>query len=536
MTELENIVKNSTGRTREVLEQLVHSFADSIKKVNFLEQQIDYIKHDNRLLKREIYGRSSEKFKLNDALCQSELFDEFELCAQQVDLEEQPPIEEAPTPKPVPKGRPGRKRLPTHLPRKIIEHDLSDEEKQCGCGSEMECIGTQVSEELDYEPAKLTVIEHRCKKYGCAPCNTANKQDPGVKAQLKTAKKPNQLIPKSYATPSLLAGIATNKFNDGLPLYRLTSIFKRSSVDLSRQTMSTWMLKVGDAVIPLVNLLQDHILDYDISFADETTLQVLNETDRRSETKSYMWCFIGGPPDQRSIIYQYHRGRGKEIPIAFFEGYRGALHCDGYAGYAKLLNGAEITGINCMAHVRRKFFEALPNGKEKGVSGWVVRLIRELYKVEEGLKATLATPAQIKEARQKKSKPLLEKFKEYLDQKAATVPPKSKVGEAIKYTLKRWKYLIAYLEDGRYEIDNNRAERAIKPFVIGRKAWLFANSQAGAHSSARIYTLIESAKANGLEPYRYLEHIFKELPNCATTEDYEALLPWNVKARFSEFK
>ena len=510
------------------------AIAIRLKEINLLKQKIDYIQQDNRLLRKRLFGSTSEKTKNDDPPYQTELFNEFELCAQQIEIDE-PPLAEGPTPKPTAKKHPGRKPLPLHLPRKVIEHDLSDVEKQCDCGSEMEYLGTQVNEELEYQPAKLTVLEHHCKKYGCPQCNAANKKDPAVKAQLRTAKKPKQLIPKSYATPSLLAAIATGKFCDHLPLYRLEGIFKRSLVDLSRQTMSTWMLKVGEAVIPLVNLLQDQILDYDVAYADETTLQVLHEPERRAETKSYLWCFIGGPPERRSIIYQYHASREGQIPTIFFEGYQGALHCDGYAGYAQLLTSPEITGINCMAHVRRKFIEALPQGKEKGVSGWVVRLVRELYKIEEGLKAGHATPDQIQKTRQEKAKPLLEKLQGYLDEKAFSVPPQSKVGKAIQYTRKRWKHLTTYLDDGRYEIDNNRAERAIKPFVMGRKAWLFANSQAGAHASARLFTLIESARANELEPSTYLEHIFKELPNCTTTEDYESLLPWNVNTRFFKF-
>jgi len=298
--------------------------------------------------------------------------------------------------------------------------------------------------------------------------------------------------------------------------------------------MSQWMLKVGEAIIPLVNLLQETILDYDISYADETTLQVLKEPGRRAQTKSYMWCFIGGPPDQRAIIYQYHASRGGDVANDFYEGYRGALSADGYNGYSKLFKSEDIVGINCMAHVRRKFVEALPNGKEKGVSGQIVRLLRAIYKVEAALKSAGADEATIYKVRQEKAKPLLEQLKTYLDEKSKTVLPKSKVGEAISYTLKRWHYLTTYLEDGRYEIDNNRTERAIKPFVMGRKNWLFSNSTAGAHTSARIFTLIETAKANGLEPSRYLNRIFNVLPTCATVEDYEALLPWRVKAEFGK--
>jgi transposase len=463
----------------------------------------------------------------------AELFDEFELCAQFIDTEKLIDEEETTATRKKPGGR---KPLPKNLPREVIEHDLSDEEKICACGNDMEYIGANVSEELNYVPAKLTVIEHRCKKYGCAICNERSKKEANAKAQLKTAKKPLQLIPKSIASNALLAQIAIQKFLDYLPLYRQEQIFKRHDIALSRQTMSEWMLKVGVAIIPLINLLQDKILEYDISFADETTLQVLNEPGRRAKTKSYMWCFIGGPLEQQIIIYQYHTSRGGDIAEQFFAGYQGALHCDGYQGYNALLSSDNIVGINCMAHVRRKFVEALPNGKLKGVSGQVVRVLQELYQIEAKMKETKLDVDAVKQVRQEKSKPLLEKLKTYLDDKVNKVPPKSKVGEAIKYTLKRWHYLITYLQDGRYEIDNNRCERAIKPFVLGRKAWLFANSTGGAHTSARLYSLIETAKANELNPLKYLKYIFTKLPYCQHVDDYEALLPWNVKSALENFK
>lgn len=535
MNTLQKIVNNTSGETRDVLEQLISTVSDLSKEQCRSKEIIDYYAHENKLLRKKLFGSSSEKCKDHQIPHQldAELFDEFELCSQLVDTENLTDEEEATG---VTKKRGGRKPLPKDLPHKIIEHDLSDEEKICPCGNEMEYIGANVSKELDYVPAKLTVIEHRCKKYGCARCNELSKKELGVKAQLKAAKKPLQLIPKSIASASLLAQIAGQKFCDYLPLYRQERIFKRHGVTLSRQTMSQWMLKIGTAITPIVNLLQEKILDYDVSFADETTLQVLNEPGRRAQTKSYMWCFIGGPLHEQIIIYQYHASRKGEIVEQFFEDYQGALHCDGYGGYAKFIASKDIVGINCMAHVRRKFMDALPNGKVKGVSGQVVRVLRELYKIEDKMKNEKLDAVSIKKSRQEKSKPILEKLKTYLDEKAPTTPPKSKVGEAIRYTLKRWHYLTTYLQDGRYEIDNNRAERAIKPFVMGRKAWLFSNSTAGAHTSARLYSLIETAKANEIEPIKYLEYLFTKLPYCKHIDDYEALLPWYVKPALENFK
>ena len=530
---LEEFVKKSTGETREVLDELVHSLADTIKQKNELYKKIEVLVHENRLLKKHLYGSKSEKVKTPELLTQEDipLFNEFELIMQEATLEQPAQVIENPlaqTPPKAPKT-PGRKPLPSHLPRTIIEHDLTDELKQCPCGSALECIGTQVSEELEFIPEKLQVIEHRCKKYICSTCVKAKETNPVVQITSKTAEKPPQLIPKSFASPSLLARIATAKFCDYLPLYRQENILQRVGIDLSRQTMSGWMLQVGRAIIPLVNLLQDTILEYDVAFADETTVQVLNEPGRRAQTKSYMWCFIGGPPDQRSVVYQYHPQRAAKVASQFFADYRGGLHCDGYNGYSPVIELLTIIGLNCWAHVRRKFVEALPNGKEKGVSGHMVKMIRMLYRIEENLTAVNANAERIFEVRQQQAKPLLIQIKAYLDDKSKTALPSSPVGKAIAYTLKRWPYLINYLEDGRFEIDNNRSERAIKPFVMGRKNWLFANSVDGAHTSARLFSLIETAKANHLNPVAYLEYIFKELPTCKTMIDFEALLPFKLK-------
>lgn len=538
MNKLEKIVKSAEPEARKILEEFVHSFAEAIKENNVLKQKIDYIAHDNRLLRKKIFGSSSEKMIIQEPATQNDLhlFNEFELVAQQVELEEMLPID-VPINIPVNKKKPGRKALPAHLQREIICHDLTQEEKQCACGEEMACIGAQISEELEYVPAKILVIQHRCMKYICECCAKKKEQDDTIQVPSSTAKKPVQLIEKSIASPSLLANIAVSKFCDHLPLYRQESIFKRLSIDLSRQTMSVWMVKIGTAIIPIINLLQDNILGHDVSFADETTVQVLNEPARPAQSKSYMWCFIGGPPERRAVIYQYHKTREASVANQFFAGYQGALHCDGYSGYQPLFKTQGIVGINCWAHVRRKFIEALPQGKEKGVSGQVVKIIRVLYKIEEELKLANATVDTIKKVRYEKAKPILDDLKKYLDEKSKSVLPSSKLGTAIEYTLKRWSYLLNYLQDGRYEIDNNRSERAIKPFVCGRKNWLFSNSTDGAYASANLFSLIESAKLHSLDPIKYLTHVFKELPNCKVIADYEALLPYaacNEKMKISK--
>ena len=536
MFDLEKFVKIQSEEDREGLENLVHSFAQKMDEANSLAQKLEISQRQNRLLRKKLFGASSEKYKPSEPLIEGELplFNEFELTAQACDQNGNAEADDTQTSVDVEgsqqtRRKSGRRKLPKDLPKTIVEHDLSAEEKHCACGAEMTCIGTQTSEEVDYVPAQLHVIEHHCKKYLCEACAKAQQSDPAVSVPSKTAKKSAALIEKSIASAGLLAHIAVAKFCDYLPLYRQQQIFKRLGLDLSRQTMSVWMLKLGEAIVPLINLMQEEILNYDVAFADETTVQVLNEPGRRAQTKSYMWCFIGGEPHKAVAIYQYHPTRSGEVVSQFLEGYRGGLHCDGYAGYQKLIASSQVTGLNCWAHVRRKFTEALPNGEEKGVAGYVVGQIRKLYRLETWIRQRDLEDDAIKTVRQKMAKPILDQLKIYLDEKARTSLPQGALGKAIAYTRQRWKYLTTYLEDGRYEIDNNRTERAIKPFVMGRNNWLFSHSVDGAHTSARLYSLIETAKMHLLNPVAYLKYLFTELPNCKTVSDYEALLPYNIE-------
>ncbi len=535
MFDLEKFVKNQSGEDREGLENLVHSFSEKINESKVLSQKLEILQRQNRLLKKKLFGAGSEKIKPDEPLIDGELqlFNEFELTSQICDQnapedssEETAMVSGEPG---EPVKKPGRRKLPKEFPRMVIEHDLSEEDKRCRCGSEMTCISVQTSEEIDYVPAQLRVIEHHCKKYLCEACAKAQQNDPAISVPSRTAKKPAMLIEKSIASAGLLAHIAVAKFCDYLPLYRQEQIFKRLGLDLSRQTMSVWMLKIGAAITPLINLMQEEILNHDVAYADETTVQVLDEPGRRAQTKSFIWCFIGGVPHKAVTIYQYHPTRRGEVVSQFLEGYRGGFHCDGYSGYQKLIQSGQVTGLNCWAHVRRKFIEALPNGEEKGVAGYIVQQIRKLYYLEKLIKQRDLENAAIKTIRQEMAKPILESLKIYLDEKARTSLPQGGLGKAIAYTRQRWRYLITYLEDGRYEIDNNRTERAIKPFVMGRNNWLFSQSVDGAHTSARLYSLIETAKMHLLNPVAYLKYLFTELPQCKTVSDYEALLPYNIE-------
>ena len=324
---------------------------------------------------------------------------------------------------------------------------------------------------------------------------------------------PKPVIAGSFASPEAVAHIMNQKFVMGVPLYRQEQEFQRGDLWLSRQTMSNWLLRVAeDWLEPLYKRFKTELLKHDVLHADETTVQVLREPGKTAQSKSYMWLYrTSGDTERPIVLYDYQTSRKAEHPQRLLEGWRGYLHADGYDGYHKLPEGVTIVG--CLAHFRRKFDEALKSLPEEAREGSLAmagkRYCDRLFELERDF-ADLA-PEERFEKRVQHSKPLLEELFAWSD--SAKVVPKSPVGKAVHYALSQRKYLERYLLDGRLEISNNRAERSIKPFVIGRKNWLFANTPRGAKASAVIYSILETAKENGLKPYDYLTHIFRTAPN-----------------------
>jgi transposase len=420
----------------------------------------------------------------------------------------------------VPRKR-GRRPLPSWLERRDVIHDLPEDAKVCPHdGTALRRIGEETNEQLEYIPASLRVIRNIRPKYACPCC------EDGV----YIAPLPPQPIPKSMASPSLLAQIAVAKYCDALPLYRQAAIWERVEVDLSRTTMANWMIAVGQRVQPVINLLNDDLLAYDIACGDETRCQVLKEDGKTAQSQSYFWGRMGGPKERPIILFDYDPSRSSEIPKRLFEGFEGYLQVDGYAGYNSVAENPKIIRVGCLAHLRRKFEEARkaqsgaktkPKGASKAHQG--LAFIAKLYRIEGELRTR--DPAERKAARETLAAPVLREMKAWLDRSQSEVPPKGLVGKAIAYARGQWESLCRYLEDGRLEIDNNRMENAIRPFVCGRKNWLFSDTVHGAEASANLYSLIETAKANGLEPYRYLSHLFTELPKAMTVAEIEQLLP-----------
>jgi transposase len=338
------------------------------------------------------------------------------------------------------------------------------------------------------------------------------------------------------ASPGLLAHIAVAKYQDALPLHRQEHILKRIGVDLPRATLAAWMIKLGIWIQPLINLLQDVLLGYDVLQMDETTLQVLKEPAKLLQSNSYLWVRRGGPPDLPVLLFDYDPSRSQAVPLRLLEGYRGYVQVDGYDGYNAVGLRSDIVLVGCMAHARRKFDEAVKaqgvdrdNPEKIGKAMEGLRYLQALYRIERECKGSFSEERY--SVRQQKAKPLFETLRAWLDAALPTVVPQSMTGKALTYLHNQWPKLIRYLDDGRLSIDNNRVENAIRPFVIGRRNWLFSDTVRGAQSSANLYSLIETAKANGLEPYAYLRHLFTELPKAQTLEQIEALLPFHAKTQ-----
>jgi transposase len=504
---MDNMVVDNLPNDVEALKALL---VKANKEIRTLHQLIHAYQEEKRLAAARRFAPSSEK-----EARQYYLFDEAE-CGVQEEIDEEHNL-----PTTIVKAhrrRGGRKPLPANLPRIDIVHDITDDEKQCRCGCQKEKIGEAVTEQLDIIPAKVRVLKHIRLKYACKHCESAP----------QTAPMPPQPLPKSQVSAGFLAYVITSKYADALPLYRQCHILNRGGVDYARNTLCHQVVKAGELVQPLINLLEDKALSYPILQMDETTVQVLNEPGKRAQSQSYMWVMRGGPPQQSSLIYHYDPGRGQAVAQRLLAGYQGYLQTDAWHAY-DAVHGEHITAVGCWAHARRQFTDAqkaLPKSKQKrgGAIQQALDYIKKLYAIEHRVRH--GSTDQKQATRQSDSVPVLQAFHDWMVKQ--NVNPESRLGKAIQYTLKYWERLNIYCTDGRIEIDNNGIENKIRPFAVGRKNWLFSTSQSGAKASANLYSLIETAKANGLNEYDYLKWVFAKLPAAKTVEHFEALLPWNI--------
>ena len=417
----------------------------------------------------------------------------------------------------------GRRPLDPHLPREIMRHELPEAERVCTHdGARLVEIGAVISEQLDIIPQQVRVIQHQRIKYACPCCDDS----------IRVTPAPARIIPKGLLTEAALAWIVTAKYQDSLPLYRQAALLGRFGGDLSRTTLAASMVRVGQAVQPVINLLRDHLLESDLILGDETVIQVLKESGRAAQSKSYLWAQMtgSGPPIR---LFSYTPGRSGEHAKTLYQGIRSgvALMSDGYEVYNTIAATHGAIHLGCWAHARRYFVEAeavLPKaarGPEQLATQFIAA-IGDLYVIE--AKAKALSTEQRAQMRQQLSQPVLVKIEGLLVQHLHTVVPGSLLGKALHYLSSQWPKLTRFVENGAWPIDNNRCENAIRPFVVGRRNWLFCDTVAGAHASANLYSLIETCKANDIEPYVYLIELFRQLPRAKTVEDFEALLPWHL--------
>ena len=471
------------------------------------DAQIAALEERWRLAQQKQFGKSAEGF-----VGEGELFNEVEAIVEEVKAEQQSSN--------TPRKKPVRKPLPKDLSREYIIHDIDD--KTCGCcGGELHKMGEDKSEKLEFIPAKIKVIVHLRPKYACRHCDKSSTHTP-----IKQAAMPAMPINKGMATASLLAQLITSKYQFGLPLYRQEAMFKQYGIELSRQTMSSWIDKSATYLAPLIERLKTELLKQPTLFADETPLKVV----KSDKVKSYMWVYCSGrdSPDPESpipniVLYDFHNSRAAACVVDYLGGYQGYLHVDGYRAYGK----TDATLVGCWAHARRKFIDAKKlQGKHKaGKADVALSFIQQLYGVESRIKDKSIDEKYT--IRQTVSLPILNKLAIWLEQIQPYLVGNSTLIDAVNYLANQWHKLIRYIDDGRLSIDNNRAERAVKPFVIGRKNWLFSQTTNGAHASATLYSIVETAKVNGLIPFDYVIACLEEL--CKPDPDIDSLLPWNFK-------
>lgn len=505
-------MKETIDKQQEEIELLKQEKAQLELKLKWFEDQ-------HRLHLQKLYGRSSEKITPG----QLSLFNEAESEAKPEAPE--PTVEEITYKRKKKQGH--REEMLKDLPVETIEYHLPAEEQTCDCGATLHIMSKEVRKELKVIPAQVSVIEHVQYVYACRDCEKNNTSTP-----VKTAPMPEPALPGSMASSSAIAYVMNEKFVKGLPLYRQEQELERMGIEISRQTMSNWIIQASNRwLTPLYNRMREHLLEQELLHADETTLQVLKEPGRKADTTSYMWLYRTGREGPPIVLYDYQTTRAGKHPAKFLNGFKGYLHTDGYEGYGLM---PDVTLIGCWAHARRYFVDALkamPSSSEKDATPTTTEeglaFCNKLFEIERQLRDV--TDAERYEGRLEQSVPVLNDFKDWLKYQKPRVLPKSLLGKAIKYCLNQWDKLTGFLLDGRLEIDNNRAERSIKPFVIGRKNWLFSNTAKGATSSATIYSVVETAKENGLNPFNYLVYLLDTLPNIDINDNdaLDKLMPWS---------
>lgn len=515
-TDKSTIIQVNTKENKEL--SLEDTIAIQAQQIEELTAKLNWYEEQFRLSQQRRFGASSEKTNSN----QLSIFNEAEQEAKT--NQKEPDLEEITYKRR--KGKNKKKKSFEDLPVEVIEYHLAELEQVCPeCGNPLHVMSKEIRRELKVIPAQVKVVEHVRDIYSCRNCEKENITTPVI-----TASMPNPILKGSFVSPSLLAYIMDTKYSQAVPLYRQEKQFNNFGIDISRQNLANWVIHGANNWLKyLYDRMHTYLLKEDVIHADETTIQVLSEKGKAASSKSYMWLYATGASSPPIYLYEYQPSRANEHPKKFLSGFSGFLQTDGYAGYNSV---QDVTQVGCFAHARRGFtdiLKVLPKGSVQSMTNAQEGLdfCNRLFQIERDLKE-LSTEERY-EKRLEQSKPVLEAFLSWLKNKEQQVLPKSGLGKAIKYCLNQWLKLETFLLDGRLEISNNRAERAIKPFVIGRKNFLFSKSVKGATASAITYSIIETAKANNLAPFFYLEYLFEKLPNIdlQNMEQLDELLPWS---------
>jgi transposase len=483
-------------------------------RIKELELLLKFYEEQFKLLKSRQFGASSEKGALPFQLG---LFDEVENTADPNAAE--PELAEITYTR---RKRVGKREDDlSMLPVEVIEHKLTEKEQICPeCMGPLHEMGNDARRELTIIPAKIKVTEHRRAVYSCRNCEKNSDHVPIIKAPT-----PEPVIKGSLASPSAVAHVMTQKYVMAAPLYRQEKDWERQGAALSRQTMANWVVRCSeDWLVPLYDRMRGCLLQSRTLHADETRVQVLKEPGRAPATDSFMWMYCtSGDTDRHVVLFEYQPTRSAEHPKLFLKDFKGFLHADGYAVYHKL---PDITVIGCWTHMRRRFADALKvipaNEQPSSTAHEALKRIGYLFHLEDSWQKL--APDERYKRRLEKSKPLADEFFDWIEK--LMVLPKSAIGKAVNYALEQKPWLMNVYLDGRTELSNNRAENAVRPFCIGRKNWLFCDTVKGAKASATVYSIIETAKANRLKPFEYLKFLFETVPNTATSDALDSLLPW----------
>ena len=495
------------------------------REIQNLKNELDYLKAVIANKNKKIFGSSSEKVDPN----QLSLFNEAEKHSDS--KVEEPTLEEITYKRAKKNNTTGKKDNLANLERKVIEHKLEGDDLKCKtCGEELVEIGVKSKKEIiKYVPAKLIIEEHIMYSYACKSCEKETGE-----SNIISTESPKTIFYNSMASNELIAHTITLKYQHAMPLYRQQSYFDMMGATLSRQTLCNWTMSASKALEPIYNYMKEDLLKRNYIHADETTLKVINDNGKDSNSKKYMWLYMSQTNNKPVILYDYQSTRSSSCPRKFLGNYSGYLQTDGYSGYNSV-SGA--TRIYCLAHIRRKFHEIISNldkealKESRAIIGF--NYCEQIYKLEKELREKYSSDPNYYDIRYKerneKLAVILENFLEYIDKEIPAALPRSPLGKALDYAKKHVPSLKNVLLDGSLEVDNNAAEREIKPFVIGRKNFLFANTAKGATASSYLYSIIETAKANNLVIERYLVYLFDNLINIDITdsESLENLMPWS---------